>query len=127
MRSVIPRWIPGLAAVLTLLAISPAQGQAPQSRKLSVVANDCRFTPARFEVDHYDAVTITFSAEDQPHSFVIDAYRIAKRASSGGSVTSRIPRRAQSARRTCLEQGLFARVAMSWLARALAPFLLLWS
>jgi len=87
MHSVIPRWISGLAAVLTLLAISPAQGQAPQSRKFSVVANDCRFTPARFEVDHYDAVTITFSAEDQPHSFVIDAYRIAKRASPGGSVT----------------------------------------
>jgi len=37
-------------------------------------------------VDQDDVVRITFTAEDIPHSFTIDAYRIAKRASPGRPV-----------------------------------------
>jgi nitrous oxide reductase len=46
-----------------------------------------RVHPARIEVNQGDIVKITLIAEDVPHSFTIDEYRISKRASPERSVT----------------------------------------
>ena len=56
-------------------------------RTFTVVANDCTFSPSRLEVEANDQVKITFTAEDAPHSFVIDACRISKRATPSESTT----------------------------------------
>ena len=61
-----------------------AQGQV---REFTVSGNQFAFSPGRLEVQKDDLVKITFTAQDMPHSFTVDAYRIAKRAGSGQSVT----------------------------------------
>jgi plastocyanin len=85
MRSVL------LAALLVALTVpgarvSTAQEQAPNRREFTVTASDHRYTPDRIEVSKDDLVKITFRSEGQPATFVIDAYRIVKRAGSGQSV-----------------------------------------
>lgn len=57
------------------------------TREFDVSARRYRFTPDRLEVREGDLVTIHLTAEDIPHSFTIDAYRIAKRANPGQTVT----------------------------------------
>jgi heme/copper-type cytochrome/quinol oxidase subunit 2 len=52
-----------------------------------VVARKYAFEPARLEVQQDDVVKVTFRADDIAHSFTIDAYRIAKRAGAGQTVT----------------------------------------
>lgn len=64
----------------------PAQ-EGAATRQFAVSARRYRFTPARLEVREGDLVTIRFTAEDIAHSFTIDAYRIAKRANPGQTVT----------------------------------------
>ena len=54
---------------------------------LSIAARRYQFSPERIEVRENDLVKITLSSEDIPHSFVIDEYRIAKRAAPGQPVT----------------------------------------
>jgi cytochrome c oxidase subunit 2 len=70
-----------------LLALVAAQSvsQTPDDnrREVSVLARKNGFSPARVEVHQNDLVKVTFSAEDAPHSFNIDEYRIAKRARPG--------------------------------------------
>jgi heme/copper-type cytochrome/quinol oxidase subunit 2 len=61
-----------------------AQGTA---REFTVRGDHFAFSPLRLEVQKDDLVKITFTAADIPHSFTIDAYRIAKRAAAGQSVT----------------------------------------
>ena len=56
-------------------------------REIAVSARRYEFTPDRIVVDQNDLVKIAFTAEDIPHSFTIDAYRIAKRAGAGQTVT----------------------------------------
>lgn len=56
-------------------------------RAFVVVARKYTFEPARLEVQQDDVVKVTFRADDIPHSFTIDAYRIAKRAGAGQTVT----------------------------------------
>jgi len=79
------------AALATLVAAAPrtgiAQEQAPNRREFTVTARDHRFVPDRIEVSKDDLVKISFRAEGRPSSFVIDAYRIVKRAGAGQSVT----------------------------------------
>jgi plastocyanin len=71
------------AAVWARTAARP-QGQV---REITVVGNQFAFSPARIEVQKDDLVRITFSAQDLPHSFTVDApYRISKRAANGQSV-----------------------------------------
>jgi cytochrome c oxidase subunit 2 len=53
------------------------------ARKYSYRAGDS----GDIRVQKDDLVRITFSAEDIPHSFTIDAYRISKRAEPGKPVT----------------------------------------
>ena len=69
-------------AVLALFfsAIVIAQEQAPNRREFKLVARDHVFIPNKIEVAKDDLVKITFTSEDRPASFAIDAYRIIKRA-----------------------------------------------
>ncbi len=79
-----------------------AVGLVAQNRRdFSVSARKYSFTVsgadgAEIRVAQDDLVTITFSAEDIPHSFTIlgnNPYRIDRRAEPGKPVTLRLPRR----------------------------------
>jgi heme/copper-type cytochrome/quinol oxidase subunit 2 len=61
--------------------------QTSTVREVTVRARRYAFRPARIEVNQGDIVKITLIAEDVPHSFTIDEYRISKRASPERSVT----------------------------------------
>jgi cytochrome c oxidase subunit 2 len=74
-----------LAAALGLGVASPAQEQGRHD--LTVTAKRYAFSPARIEVTANDVVKITLVAEDIPHTFTIDEYRISKRAAPGRPVT----------------------------------------
>src|SRR5687768_8662007 len=70
-----------------LLEQSGPGGQQTPHHEFTITARRYAFEPARLEVHSGDLVRITLSSEDIPHSFVVDAYRIAKKAGSGGTVT----------------------------------------
>ena len=76
--------------VLVLLAAGAVQHgsaqDAPSQREFSITARDYAFHPASISVQRNDVVKVQFRAEDIPHSFVIDAYRISKRAGAGQTV-----------------------------------------
>jgi heme/copper-type cytochrome/quinol oxidase subunit 2 len=82
-------WLLCLALALTLGTGFRQQ----EHRNFGVSAHKYAFVvdghsgPARIEVQQNDLVEITFSADDIPHSFTIDKYRIAKRAEPGKPVT----------------------------------------
>jgi heme/copper-type cytochrome/quinol oxidase subunit 2 len=82
------RWL--AIAVLAASALATpgvaAQEQAPNRREFTIVASDHRYSPDRIEVSQDDLVKITFRSEGQPHTFVIDAYRIVKRAAGGQTI-----------------------------------------
>jgi heme/copper-type cytochrome/quinol oxidase subunit 2 len=64
--------------------------QPPQQtphHEFVVRARRYAFEPARLEVHQGDLVRITLRTEDIPHSFVIDALRISRRATRERSVT----------------------------------------
>jgi cytochrome c oxidase subunit 2 len=63
------------------------QEQAPNRRDFTITAKKYEFSPNRIEVTQDDLVKITLRSEDEPHSFVIDGYRIMKRVPAGGSTT----------------------------------------
>ncbi len=75
-----------LGFVVAVFVSLSARGQG-QVREFTVSGNQFAFSPGRLEVRKDDLVKITFTAQDMPHSFTVDAYRIAKRAGSGQSVT----------------------------------------
>lgn len=75
-------WLVGLGAV----AGRALRAQAPP-REVTVTARKHSYSPSRIEVQHNDLVKVTLETADIPHSFTIDAYRIAKRASPGHGVT----------------------------------------
>lgn len=72
-----------LAAGTAILAV---QEQAPVKREFSVHGRKYGFDPGRIEVGQDDLVKVTFHADDIPHSFTVDSYRISKRANAGQSV-----------------------------------------
>ncbi len=76
-----------MVLTLTLLALVLSSGsldaQEENRREVSVSARHNGFNPARVEVHQDDLIKVTFTAEDAPHSFNIDEYRIAKRARPG--------------------------------------------
>jgi cytochrome c oxidase subunit 2 len=82
-----------LLLVLMFVAVLAAgdAGSAPNSAQIrhDVVVNAKRFefSPSRIEVSVGDIVKVTLVAEDIPHSFTIDDYRISKRAAPGKQVT----------------------------------------
>lgn len=57
--------------------------EADARRVFTVRARDFQFEPSTLDARENDLVVIELDAEDIPHSFVIDAYRIVKRASPG--------------------------------------------
>jgi cytochrome c oxidase subunit II len=71
------------------VTLSPSKGQeqAPNRRDFKIVAKDHTFTPNRIEVAQDDLVKVTLTSEDRPTSFAVDAYRIAKRAAGGETIT----------------------------------------
>jgi nitrosocyanin len=58
-----------------------------QVREFTVSGSHYAFAPVTLTVNRNDLVKITFTAEDIPHSFTIDDYRIVKRAGAGQTVT----------------------------------------
>jgi len=81
------RWVLAGACAALLATSAAAQEQAPNRRDVTVTARDHRYSPDRIEVSQDDLVKITLHSEDRPYSFVIDAYRIVKRAGGGQTVT----------------------------------------
>jgi len=80
-----------LAAVAVAGAVGAPAGLAPigsqgATREFTVHAHRYAFDPDRIEVQQDDLVKITFHADDIPHSFTLDAYRISKRAAPGAPV-----------------------------------------
>lgn len=83
----------GVAAVVGLGVATPIpvrqaliHAQARSVREFSLTAHRYTFTPERIEVKQGDIVKLSILADDIPHSFTIDAYRISKRASPGQAV-----------------------------------------
>ncbi len=77
----------GTAALVLLIAAASTVAQAPTTRTFSVTARKYSFSPARIEVTQDDLVKIELRTEDIPHSWTVDAYRIAKRVSPDQPVT----------------------------------------
>jgi heme/copper-type cytochrome/quinol oxidase subunit 2 len=61
--------------------------QPPPVVHVTIIGKAHTFSPARIEVKQGTVVKITLVAEDMPHGFMIDEYRIAKRVSPGRSIT----------------------------------------
>ena len=81
-----------LAACVLLLVSTAAQESAAaqenaQVREFTVVGNHYAFAPSALTVNKNDLVKITFTAQDIPHSFTVEGYRIMKRAGAGQTVT----------------------------------------
>jgi heme/copper-type cytochrome/quinol oxidase subunit 2 len=78
-----------LLPVAVLLCSSLAVGVRARplpEHECTVTANDFTFSPSRIEVRQDEIVRIAFHAVDIPHTFTIDAYRIAKRAAIGQTI-----------------------------------------
>jgi plastocyanin len=58
-----------------------------QVREFTIVGDHYAFAPASLTVNKNDLVKITFTAQDIPHSFTVEGYRIMKRAGAGQTVT----------------------------------------
>jgi cytochrome c oxidase subunit 2 len=76
-----------LVAVVALLVTRTVAQDQGQVREFTVSGNRYAFSPASIPVNRNDLVKITFTAQDMPHSFTIDDYRIVKRAGAGQTVT----------------------------------------
>jgi plastocyanin len=82
--------ITSVACFLIAGAILGSTGAKAQGtvREFTVRGDQYAFSPARIEVQKDDIVKVTFTAVDMPHSFTMDgAYRIAKRAGAGQTLT----------------------------------------
>jgi len=74
-----------LAAAVCSGGASLAQEQG--RHEITLTAKRYAFSQPRIEVAANDVVRITLVAEDIPHTFTIDEYRISKRAAPGRPVT----------------------------------------
>lgn len=77
----------GLAAMDVAGSASLPQEREPTRHDITITSRNYEFSPPRIEVRQGDVVRITLTAEDIPHSFTIDEYRIAKRAAPSHPVT----------------------------------------
>ncbi|HMC78148.1 MAG TPA: cupredoxin domain-containing protein [Vicinamibacterales bacterium] len=75
-----------LAASVLFLVTTAAQDQG-QVREFTVTGNHYAFAPSSLTVNRNDLVKVTFTAQDIPHSFTVEGYRIMKRAGAGQTVT----------------------------------------
>jgi len=77
-----------VAAGTVMLGVTRMAGaQEPTRHELTIKVKKHEFSQKRIEVAQGDLVKITLIAEDVPHSFTIDQFRIAKRAVPGKPVT----------------------------------------
>ena len=76
-----------LAGAVAVGGTRPAVAQEQARHELIIKVKKYQYSPRRIEVAQGDVVRITLVAEDVPHSFTVDAYRIAKRAAPGKPVT----------------------------------------
>jgi heme/copper-type cytochrome/quinol oxidase subunit 2 len=76
-----------LAAAVAVSGTRPADAQESARLELVIKVKKYHFSQTRIEVAQGDVLKITLIAEDVPHSFTVDEYRIAKRASPGKPVT----------------------------------------
>ena len=67
-------------------ALVAAQDRAPNRREVTLIARDHQFIPNRLEVTRDDLVRVSFTSEDRPTSFAVDAYRIIKRAGADRTI-----------------------------------------
>jgi heme/copper-type cytochrome/quinol oxidase subunit 2 len=74
------------ATVVLLVAVAAAQ-DAGAVREFTVTGTRYTYQPPTIEVNRNDLVKISFTAQDIPHSFTIDEYRIVKRSGVGQTVT----------------------------------------
>lgn len=77
-------------ACLALLAagdVPPASGFEQTRHELVINARRYEFSPARIEAVVGDVIKVTLVAEDIPHTFTIDEYRISKRAAPDRPIT----------------------------------------
>jgi cytochrome c oxidase subunit II len=77
-----------LSALVLLASIAAvaAQEQGPTARPIRITASRYRFDPPRIEVTQDDLIQIELRTTDIAHSWTVDGYRIAKRASPGHPV-----------------------------------------
>jgi heme/copper-type cytochrome/quinol oxidase subunit 2 len=80
------RSLSALALALSIAALG-AQEQGPTARPIRIAASRYKFDPPRIEVTQDDLVQIDLRTSDIAHSWTVDAYRIAKRATPGHPVT----------------------------------------
>jgi heme/copper-type cytochrome/quinol oxidase subunit 2 len=78
-------WLLLVIAAVVFAAAGLAQEQG--RRDITLTAKKYSFSESRIEVAVNDVLRITLVAEDIPHSFTVDEYRIAKRAAPGKPVT----------------------------------------
>jgi heme/copper-type cytochrome/quinol oxidase subunit 2 len=78
---------PLLLGLLGLLCAGLAQETPQGPREINLTARRYEFSQTRIDVTQDDVIRITLVAEDIPHSFTVDAYRIAKRAAPGKPIT----------------------------------------
>jgi heme/copper-type cytochrome/quinol oxidase subunit 2 len=77
-----------VALAATGAASAPlSRPQDPVKHDITITGRDYAFVPARIDAGLGDIVKLTLVAEGTPCSFVIDAYRISKRATPGHPVT----------------------------------------
>jgi heme/copper-type cytochrome/quinol oxidase subunit 2 len=76
-----------IAAATTVLCGSWQSRPQTPHHEFVVRARRYAFEPARLEVHQGDVVRITVRTEDIPHSFVIDAFRISRKATIEHSIT----------------------------------------
>jgi heme/copper-type cytochrome/quinol oxidase subunit 2 len=79
--------VAGLAASSAAPPKSAPGQDAGSIRQFTVNGSHYTFQPGTIEVNRNDLVKISFTAQDIPHSFTIDEYRIVKRAGVGQTVT----------------------------------------
>jgi plastocyanin len=76
-----------LAGAVALGGVRAAGAQEPTRHELVIKVKKYQFSQTRIEVAQGDVIKVTLIAEDVPHSFTVDEYRIAKRAVPGKPVT----------------------------------------
>jgi heme/copper-type cytochrome/quinol oxidase subunit 2 len=81
--ALVPLAVLAVAVGLLVYGAATATAQGARTREIDVRGDRFAFSPARIEVQKDDLVKISFTAVDIPHSFVIDEYRISKRAAAG--------------------------------------------
>lgn len=72
--------------VCSALVTAPRAVSSLPAHECTVTANNFAFSPSRIEVQQNEIVRVAFHAVDIPHTFTIDAYRIAKRAAIGQTI-----------------------------------------